>query len=91
MKRTSCVFFALPFISCCSLCLCGRRPHHAGGPDAEGVLRERSGDAEAESAVSGSEAGGSAAESLRAGDAPDQEGAPHRRAEEVPRGREVSS
>ena len=65
--------------------------HHAGGPDAEGVLRERGGDPEAKPAGPGSETGGGPAESRRAGDAPLQEGTPHRRAEEVPGGCEVSS
>lgn len=64
---------------------------HPGGPDAADVLWERGGDAEAESVGSGSETGRSAAESRRAGDAPLQEGTPHRRAEEVPRGCKMSS
>lgn len=78
----------VPSCSCHAL---DNDPHHPGGPDAEGVLRERGGDAEAEPAGSGSETGGSAAASRRAGDAPLQEGTPHRRAEEVSGRCEVSS
>lgn len=65
--------------------------HHPGGPDAAGVLRKGGGDSTAESAGSGSETRGSAAESRRAGDASLQEGTPYCRAKEVPRGRKMSS
>ncbi len=65
--------------------------HHPGGPDATSVLQKRGGDSEAEPAGSGSETGGGAAASLRARDAPLQEGAPHCRAEEVSGGCKMSS
>lgn len=55
-----------------------------GGADAADVSCEGSGDAQAEPGGPGAKAGGGAAESSRAGDPPLQEGAPHRRAEEVP-------
>lgn len=58
--------------------------HHPGGPDAAGVLWKGGGDSTAESAGSGSETRGGAAESRRAGDASLQEGTPYRRAKEVP-------
>lgn len=55
-----------------------------GDPDAADVPYEGSGHTEAESAGSGTETGGGTAASGRAGDPSLQEGAPHRRAEEVP-------
>lgn len=62
-----------------------------GDGDAAYVPHEGGGLPEAESAGPGPEAGGGAAASGRAGNAPLQEGAPHRRAEEVPGGREMPS
>lgn len=79
---------ALFIIVSCSCCAVLPLP---GDPDAADVSREGGGHTEAEPAGSGAETRGGAAESGRAGGPPHQEGAPHRGAEEVPRGCKMPS